>query len=65
LRHIADQLRGELPDCRVWVGGAAFALEHEGWPDEEILDLPAIAEAARLACLGPNGPDGPAGSVER
>jgi MerR family transcriptional regulator, light-induced transcriptional regulator len=51
LRHIADKLREELPDIRVWVGGAAFALEHEGWPDEEILDLPAIDEAARRACF--------------
>ena len=52
LRHIADQLREELPGIRIWVGGAAFALEHEGWPDSELLDLPSIAEAARLACLG-------------
>ena len=51
LRHIADQLREELPGIRIWVGGAAFALEHEGWPDEEILDLPAIAVAAAKACM--------------
>ena len=55
LRHIADQLRDELPGIRIWVGGAAFAREHDGWPDEEILDLPAIAEAARLACLDASG----------
>jgi len=51
LRHIADQLREELPGMRIWVGGAAFALEHEGWPDEELLDLPAITAAAIEACM--------------
>jgi len=65
LRHIADQLRQELPGIRIWVGGAAFALEHEGWPDEELLDLPAIAEAARMACLDASMSAPPAGPDER
>lgn len=50
LRHIADELQEELPDVRIWVGGHAFAEEHEGWPDETILDLAAIREAATRAC---------------
>lgn len=50
LRHIADRLHDELPDVRIWVGGHAFAEEHEGWPDEEILDMLAIRHAAALAC---------------
>jgi methanogenic corrinoid protein MtbC1 len=64
LRHIADQLRAELPGIRIWVGGAAFALEHEGWPDEELLDLPAIAEAAREACFDPSASPAPARTDE-
>ncbi len=54
LLHIADRLHAELPGVRIWVGGHAFASEHEGWPEEEILDLGRIAEAARDAC-GPAG----------
>jgi methanogenic corrinoid protein MtbC1 len=50
LRHIADSLREELPDVRIWVGGHAFVDEHDGWPDEEILDLAAIRHAAAMAC---------------
>jgi methanogenic corrinoid protein MtbC1 len=50
LRHIADSLHEELPDVRIWVGGHAFAEEHDGWPDEEILDLPAIRHTAAKTC---------------
>jgi methanogenic corrinoid protein MtbC1 len=50
LRHIADRLHEELPDVRIWVGGHAFADEHEGWPEEELLDLLAIRHAALKVC---------------
>jgi MerR family transcriptional regulator, light-induced transcriptional regulator len=50
LRHIADRLHEELPRLRVWVGGHAFADEHEGWPEEEILDLLAIRHTATRVC---------------
>jgi cobalamin-dependent methionine synthase I len=50
LRSIADSLHEELADVRIWVGGHAFAAEHEGWPDEEILDLPSIRHAAAKTC---------------
>lgn len=36
------------PGLRVWVGGAAFAREHVGWPDDMVLDpgsVPAAGEA--------------------
>jgi methanogenic corrinoid protein MtbC1 len=50
LRHIADRLHAELPEVRIWVGGHAFADEHEGWPEEELLDLLAIRHAALKVC---------------
>jgi hypothetical protein len=50
LRHIADRLHEELPEVRIWVGGHAFADEHDGWPEEEILDLFAIRHAALKVC---------------
>jgi methanogenic corrinoid protein MtbC1 len=50
LRHIADRLHEDLPDVRIWVGGHAFADEHDGWPEDEILDLVAIRHAALKVC---------------
>lgn len=52
LLHIADRLHEELPGVRIWVGGHAFAEEHESWPDDEILDLGQIERAARTECGG-------------
>lgn len=40
-------LREEHPGLRVWVGGAAFAIEAHGWPADEVLvcsDIPHLAE---------------------
>lgn len=30
------------PDLRIWVGGPAFAHEHDGWPSEMVLDPDSI-----------------------
>jgi methanogenic corrinoid protein MtbC1 len=38
LRTFVDQLRRELPDVRVWVGGPAFAHDRH-WPADELIDL--------------------------
>jgi methanogenic corrinoid protein MtbC1 len=49
LRPYIDELLAAHPGLRVWVGGAAFAIEHDGWPDEMVLDIaaiPALADAA-------------------
>jgi len=46
LREYVDALKAAHPDLRVWVGGAAFALEHDGWPDEMMLEphqVPSLA----------------------
>jgi methanogenic corrinoid protein MtbC1 len=40
-RHI-DALRAAHPQLRVWVGGAAFAHGHDGWPDAQVLDPATI-----------------------
>ena len=48
LRAYVDELLASHPAIRVWVGGAAFAREHDGWPDGMILDpaaIPALAES--------------------
>ncbi len=42
LRRHVDRLRAELPDVDVWVGGPAFAVERNGWRDDEIVDLDAL-----------------------
>lgn len=42
LRRYVAALRTAEPDLQVWVGGAAFAHEHEGWTDADILDPAAI-----------------------
>lgn len=46
LRDYVNALHAVHPGLRVWVGGAAFAVEHEGWPDEMVLvpdDVPTLA----------------------
>lgn len=46
LRQYVDALQSAHPGLRVWVGGAAFAVEHDGWPDEMMLepdDVPTLA----------------------
>lgn len=45
MRHYVDTLRETRPRLRVWVGGAAFAIEHDGWPDELLItpaDVPTL-----------------------
>jgi len=46
LKAYVDDLRSRHPGLRVWVGGAAFAKEHDGWPDETILQPAAVPELA-------------------
>jgi len=46
LRSYVDEIVTALPDVRIWVGGAAFAVEHDGWPTDMVLntaDIPALA----------------------
>lgn len=46
LRQYVDALQTAHPGLRIWVGGAAFAIEHDGWPDEMMLepeDVPTLA----------------------
>lgn len=38
LRSYVAELAEAHPDLRIWVGGAAFAHEHDDWPDEMVLD---------------------------
>jgi methanogenic corrinoid protein MtbC1 len=53
LRRHVDRLRAELPDVDVWVGGPAFAVERNGWRDDEIVDLDALlGDAAAPAEAG-------------
>lgn len=47
LKPYVDELLAARPGLRVWVSGAAFAHEHEGWPGGMVLDpasIPALAE---------------------
>jgi len=47
LRHYVDTLRETHSRLRVWAGGAAFAFEHDGWPDDMIItpaDVPFLRE---------------------
>lgn len=37
LKEYVGALRVAHPELRIWVGGAAFAHEHDGWPDEMML----------------------------
>lgn len=46
LRTYVDEVAAALPEVRIWVGGAAFAVEHDGWPPEMVLtiaDIPTLA----------------------
>jgi len=46
LRQYVDALQAAHPALRIWVGGAAFAIEHDGWPDGMMLepdDVPTLA----------------------
>ncbi len=47
LREYVATLTGAVPELRIWVGGPAFAHEHRGWPDAQVLDpqrVPAAGE---------------------
>jgi methanogenic corrinoid protein MtbC1 len=44
LLHYVEQLSASHPGVRVWVGGPAFAHEHDGWPDGMMLDPHAIPD---------------------
>ncbi|HSQ22719.1 MAG TPA: cobalamin-dependent protein [Coriobacteriia bacterium] len=47
LKTYVDELHAAHPGLCIWVGGAAFAREHDGWPDEMMLDphaIPALAD---------------------
>ncbi len=46
LASYVEALHTARPDVRVWVGGPAFSLEHDGWPDDTVLDpgtIPTLA----------------------
>jgi methanogenic corrinoid protein MtbC1 len=46
LKQYMEDLRTAHPQLHVWVGGAAFAREHDGWPDNMLLDpaqIPSLA----------------------
>ena len=44
LRTYVAGLADTHPQLQVWVGGPAFAYEHEGWPDHQVLDPSQIPE---------------------
>lgn len=44
-RYVAE-LAHQLDGVQLWVGGAAFAHGHEGWPDEQVLRWEDVAHAA-------------------
>ena len=47
LKSYVDELLAARPGLRIWVGGAAFAHEHDGWPAEMVLEpasIPTLAE---------------------
>ncbi len=44
LRDYVDGLTDAVPEVRVWVGGPAFAHEHDGWPAAMVLDPLSIPE---------------------
>jgi methanogenic corrinoid protein MtbC1 len=46
LRPYVDEVAAALPDVRIWVGGAAFALEAEGWARDMLLDPTSIPSLA-------------------
>lgn len=44
LKDYVDGLASAWPDVRVWVGGPAFAREHDGWAAESVLDPRSIPD---------------------
>ncbi len=46
LKAYVDAIRAAFPDIDIWVGGAAFAFEHDDWPDEMMLDPHEVPELA-------------------
>lgn len=46
LRPYVDEITSALPGVRVWVGGAAFAIEAEGWAHGMLLDTATIPSLA-------------------
>lgn len=42
IRPYVDELTRAHPGLQVWVGGPAFAHEHEGWPEGMILDPSSV-----------------------
>lgn len=46
LRQYVDTLSERHPHLRIWVGGAAFALEHDGWADEMLLEPDDVSSLA-------------------
>lgn len=46
LKPYVDEIVAALPGVRIWVGGAAFAIEAEGWARDMLLDpisIPSLA----------------------
>jgi len=64
VRHLVDELKQRLPEVKVWVGGAAFVRDREGWTDDELVDLDAllgdVGECPDDATSGGERPDGAA-----
>lgn len=48
LRGYVTELAATHPQLHIWVGGPAFAHEHEGWPDEQVLNPGSIPTPGRL-----------------
>lgn len=48
VKEYVDRLASSHPSVGVWIGGAAFAREHDGWADELVLD-PSVIPAPRGA----------------
>ena len=42
LREYVDEFAASRPQVRIWVGGPAFAHEHDGWSDDMVLDPGSI-----------------------
>jgi methanogenic corrinoid protein MtbC1 len=47
LRELVDQLRNLLPEVKIWVEGAAFHFDHEGWEEDELLDAAVLFNQER------------------
>ena len=46
LKAYVDAVRAAFPEMDIWVGGAAFAFEHDDWPDEMMLEPHEVPELA-------------------